>query len=176
VKALAVLAGFSLFTPTGAQTVRWPESLREASATAEENIEVTMDRSLLDFASRVLSDRNPDHVKAKRILQGLQSLYVKQLSFDRRNAYSRSALQGLRSQLNTSGWSRVAEVRSRRDAEDVEVYMKSEGKQIGGLVVIVAEPRELTVVDLIGSIRPEDLASLAGVAGIPNWDLTGASK
>ena len=42
-------------------------------------------------------------------------------------------------------------------------------------MVIVTEPKELTVVNIIGSIRPEDIRDLGGHMGIPKIDL-GTSK
>ena len=38
-------------------------------------------------------------------------------------------------------------------------------------MVITAEPKELTVVNLTGSISPEDLKALGGQFGIPKVDV-----
>jgi hypothetical protein len=38
---------------------------------------------------------------------------------------------------------------------------------VDGMVVLAAEPKELTIVQIDGPIRPEDLASLSGKAGLP---------
>jgi len=40
-------------------------------------------------------------------------------------------------------------------------------------VVIAAEPKELTVVSIIGSIKPEDLRDLGGNFGIPKMEIGG---
>ena len=41
------------------------------------------------------------------------------------------------------------------------------GSQIGGLAIIAAEPKELTIVSLTGTISMDDLADLGGQFGIP---------
>ena len=65
-------------------------------------------------------------------------------------------------------WSRVVGVRSRRSSGDVDVFLKVPGNnQLGGVVVIVAEPRELTFVNVVGTISPEDVADLSGEFHIP---------
>ena len=55
-----------------------------------------------------------------------------------------------------------------RDKENVEVYFDTRGDTIAGLVVISAEPRELTLVNLVGLIDVEKLTQLSGQFGIPN--------
>jgi hypothetical protein len=90
-------------------------------------------------------------------------------------AYSPADIEDLRKQLQGPAWSRVVEIRSRRDGENVDVFIRTENAQISGIIVISAEPRELTIVELNGIIRPEDLQDLRGVAGIPRWDLAGRS-
>jgi hypothetical protein len=82
----------------------------------------------------------------------------------------------LRSQLRSPEWSRIVNVRSKADGENVDVFIRREGDQVGGLVVIAAEPRELTVVSIDGPIRPEDLAKLGGQMGVPRIDIGGQQK
>jgi hypothetical protein len=45
--------------------------------------------------------------------------------------------------------------------------MKGDGAKAQGIVVIAAEPKELTVVQLLGSIDPSMLGALSGQFGIP---------
>ena len=82
-----------------------------------------------------------------------------------------SDLDALRNQLKSPGWSRIVGVKSKKDGENAEVYLKSENGGITGLAVIAAEPKELTVVNIVGSIQPEDLRDLGGRFGIPKVDL-----
>jgi hypothetical protein len=65
----------------------------------------------------------------------------------------------------------MASVHSQRQGENVDVYLKMENNQIGGLAVIAAEPRELTIVNIVGPIDLDALATLGGQLGIPRLDL-----
>jgi hypothetical protein len=162
-----------LFTAAllSAQTLKLPPSIEKLAETAEETVDITIDGSMLQFSERLLSDRNGDQARAKRVLRNLKSVTVKSFEFGRIGAYSTAEVDDLRKQLQGPGWSRVVEVRSRRDGDNVDVFMRAENAQISGLIVISAEPRELTIVELNGAIRPEDLHDLRGMAGIPRWDL-----
>ena len=154
-----------------AQTLKLPASIEKLAETADEVVDVTIDASMLEFTNRILSDRNADQARAKRVLRNLKSVTVKTFEFGRAGAYSEAVVEALRKQVQGSGWSRVVEVRSRRDGDNVDVFLRTENDQVSGLVVIAAEPRELTIVQLNGIIRPEDLKDLQGTAGIPRWDL-----
>ena len=51
--------------------------------------------------------------------------------------------------------------------EDVDVYVNMEGDQVKGLAVIASEPREFTIVNIVGSIDVDKIGRLEGQFGIP---------
>ena len=150
-----------------AQSVKMPVELDELSRIAKETVDVTMDSSMLRFAEKFLSEKDSDQLKAKRILRGLNSIYVKTFEFRQTGAYSSKHLDSIRQQLRSPEWTRMVQA---RDGDDnVEIFGRMQGTDMTGLVVIAAEPRELTIVHLDGPIRPEEVASLSGHAGLPKW-------
>jgi hypothetical protein len=79
-------------------------------------------------------------------------------------------VDALRSQLQSPAWGRLVGVRSKH-GENVDVYFKDGGNgRLGGIVVIAAEPKELTIVNIIGTLDPEKLADLGGEFGIPRFE------
>jgi hypothetical protein len=54
-----------------------------------------------------------------------------------------------------------------RRGEHTEVYADMRGENVVGLLVLAAEPRELTIVNLVGPIDVDKLANLEGHFGIP---------
>ena len=50
------------------------------------------------------------------------------------------------------------------------------GQQINGLTVLSIEPKELTVVNVVGPVDLEKLASLEGNLGIPELGIRDANK
>ena len=72
------------------------------------------------------------------------------------------------SQLRGSTWSKILTVKSRKASENVEVYLNMTGDQIGGLAVLSIEPREFTIVNIVGPIDLEKLTKLEGQFGVPD--------
>ena len=169
-KFVAVLL-FAALLPLGAQEIKMPASLEKLAAKADETVDVTLDASLLKFAGRFLSDKSADEAAAKKILAGLESITVRSYEFSREGQYDPADLDEIRAQVKAPQWSRIVGVRSKKDRENVDVYFKDGGNgNLGGIVVLVAEPTELTIVSVVGTIDPSQLASLGGQFGIPKFD------
>ena len=166
--AIACLAA-SLVCAWG-QEIKMPASLDKLAAKAKEVSEVTLDSNMLQMASKFLSSKDPDQAKAQKIVSGLTGVYVRSFEFASEGEYSMADVEAVRAQLQ--GWSRI--VSSKSKGETVEVYLKAASAgQIGGLFVIAAEPKELTIVHISGTLSPEDLENLSGQFGIPQ--IPGAS-
>jgi len=162
-----ILVAASLAT-VSAQEIKLPASLDRLSAKAEESVDVTLDGTLLKMASRFLSDKDQDAAKAKKVIAKLQGVYVRCYEFAEDGAYDRSDVESVRSQLQPPDWGRVVGVKSRKDGENVDIYLKvPSGNQIGGVVIIAAGPRELAFINVVGTIEPEDVADLSGQFHIP---------
>ena len=130
---------------------------------AREVVDVKVDESMLQQAS-AMGGKEPD-ARAKAALEGLKGVYVKSFDFKSPGAYSDADVEAIRVQLKAPGWSRIVSIRE--EGELTEVYTWSDGKNPGGLAIIVAEREELTVVNLVGRINIAQLAALGGQLGIP---------
>ncbi|SRR5579871_486598 len=150
-----------------AQEIKLPPDVEKLSSTAKETVEVKMDGPMLRWASKFLSAEDPDEQKAAKLVQSLKSIYVRNFEFDKEGAYSSAEVQTLRSQFSPPEWSRVVGVRSERDGENVDVYFRLENEKMAGIVIISAEPKELTFVNIVGPIEVDQLADLGGEFGIP---------
>ncbi|HEX9161672.1 MAG TPA: DUF4252 domain-containing protein [Thermoanaerobaculia bacterium] len=135
------------------------------SERAAEEVTVTLDARMLRLASKFLESGDHDQRLAHDMIQKLQGIYVRSYEFDHEGEYDRSVVDRVRSQLG-SGWQRIVEVKSRL-RENTEIYTQGRGDQITGLVVITAEPKELTIVNIVGPIDLDRLADLEGNFGIP---------
>lgn len=153
------------------QDIKLPANLDQLEAKAKEVVNITLDGPLLQLAGRFLSDKDADEARVKRMVGNLKGIYVRSLEFDGRGEYEESDVEQIRAQLKSPGWVRVVGVRSRKDGDNAEVYLKTDGSNIGGLVVLVADPTELTIVNIVGQINPEDLRDLGGRFGIPKLDI-----
>ena len=141
------------------------DHLDRLASAATETVNITVDPSMLKLASSFLNGGQDAAIK--ELLNGLRGIYVKAFEFDHENAYTADDINAVRRQLSAPGWSRLVTVDSKRERELVEVYSWREGSGSGGLAVLVAEPMELTVVNIVGPIDLAKLGKLQGQFGIP---------
>ena len=138
---------------------------------ADKVIDITVDESLIKLAMSALNEkRSINEAKIKDILTGLKGVYVRRFEFDKENQYTTADAEYIRAQLNSPGWTKIANVRSKREG-NYDVVIMSEGSVIKGFAVLAAEPRALTVVNIIGAIDLAKFRDLEGKFGIPQFGL-----
>lgn len=152
------------------------DHLEKLAAKASEVVDVTLDGPLLQLASKFLSSEEPDEKGVREFIKGLKGVYVKSFEFDQEEAYSKADLAAVREQLRTPGWTRMVNVQSKQDKEMVEIYAMTEGDKIAGLAIVTAEPKELTIVNIVGPVSLDKLSKLEGHMGIPRLDLKEKEK
>ncbi len=136
---------------------------------ASETVDVKLDERLMATTAKIFSDK--DDADIKEILKGLKGIYVKSFEFERAGEYSPADVESVMSQLRGGGWSKIVGVTSKKDGDNVEVYLMMQGDQIQGLAVISAEPKEFTVVNIVGPVNLEKLTKLEGQFGVPDLGL-----
>ena len=152
-------------------------SLDHLTAKASQTVDVNIDERLIQVAAKFLSGKDPEEVKVKEIVNGLKGIYVKSFEFERDGEYTPADVESVRTQLRSPAWSKVLNVNSKREGS-LEVYIMNDTDKIGGLAVIVADPKELTIVNLIGPVDLDKLSQLEGSFGIPELEIksTGPPK
>lgn len=133
------------------------------AAKAVETVDVTLDGPMLRLAAKFLG-RSGDERIARDMIEKLEGIYVKSYEFEDEDAYDRSILDKARAQLGPS-WKRVVMVKDH--SEHTEIYADMRGENVVGLLVLAAERRELTIVNLVGPIDLDKLGELEGHFGIP---------
>ena len=141
------------------------QSLDKLAAKASEKTQVDLNEALLKLGAAFLSDKNPEESAGKKVIDGLKAVYVRTFQFEKEGAYSIADLQPIRDQLKAPQWNRVVSVDEGKEL--TEVWMYRMGEDSGGMLILAAEPNELTVVNIVGTLNAADLAALAGQFGIP---------
>ena len=143
---------------------------------ASESVVVTLDSALLGMASRFLDASDPEQASAKKLVSSLSGIYVRSYKFDTDFAYPKADIDGVRRQLSAPGWSRMVEAHSKKENTDVDVFMLVDNGKAMGLAIIASEPREFTIVNIVGSIDLEQLHEIEGKFGVPELEIESAPK
>ena len=157
---ILLLVPSAVFAQSGRIRIDLPASI---AAKASETVDVNLDGVMLRLAAKFLSD--DDEPGIREMVRKLEGIYVRSYEFDQPDAYDRNVIAGLRAQLGPE-WKRIVTVES-RTKENSEIYVRAQGDNVTGLVVLSAEPTELTIVNIVGPIDLDKLASLEGNFGIP---------
>jgi len=143
---------------------------------ASETVSVTLDANLLGMGCRFLNGADPEEAAAKKLCTSLSGIYVRHYSFDTDYAYPKGDVDGVRKQLSRPGWSRIVEARSNKENTTVDVFVLIEGDKAQGLSIIASEPREFTIVNIVGNIDLEQLHDLEGKFGVPDLEIETSKK
>lgn len=168
--SLVVLVILGAAAGASAQDARIQTSQLDAlAAKASQTVDVSLDERLMQFAAKFLS-KDEDEAKVKEIVNGLKGIYVKSFEFETEGQYTEADLEGIRSQLRNPAWNRIVNVNSKKEGS-VEVYLMRNGNQISGLAVLATDPKEVTVVNIVGPVDLEKLTQLEGQFGIPDLQI-----
>lgn len=137
---------------------------------ASNTVDVKLDERLMQTTARLFSGKDDD-AEIKELLKNVKGIYVKSFSFEKENEYMPAEVDSVMTQLRGGGWSKIVGITSKKENENVEVYLMMLGDQINGLAVVSLNPKELTVVNIVGPINLEKLSQLEGSFGIPDLDL-----
>jgi hypothetical protein len=160
----AVCLTLPLLATAESPQLRLP-SFADLKERATDTVDVQLGGMPLQLAGWLMSDDDPDSAAVKKTLQGLKSVQIRSFQFGADYAYPQAEIDQLRAQLSAPGWSPLVQVRKRgdeagRNKENVDIYVALEDKKVKGLVIIACQPRELTIVHIVGSIDLEQIAGL----------------
>jgi hypothetical protein len=145
------------------------DSLEKLAPKAAETVNIEIDGILIKFAGSILSDEDADERAVKELVSGLRGVYVRSYEFKSSGEFAEADVAAVREQLRAPGWSRVMDVKSRGlDFGDAEVYLATVGGRVEGFALVVVEPRELTVVNIVGSLDLDKLRRLGDTLKLPH--------
>lgn len=162
-----LLGAAALATPALAQSTQWPlppAVEKELAARASDVTEVTLGKDMLAFAAKFMNDKND--AATQKLIEGLDGIYVREYEFDKEGQYSMAEIEQLRQAFETSAWTPLVRERERKSGETTDVMVKMINGETRGMFILEAEPKELTIVLILGPVRMQDLAALKGLGGL----------
>ena len=168
------LAAFALLIPAvaSAQDGRIQlEILDKLAARASAKQEISIGPESLASVAPSLVPAGPKADAVKQVLAKLRGVFVRNYEFDDpKSRISMDDFNTIRKQLTTPGWTRIVsneEKDKNGNWEVQEIYIFQRDGRTNGIVVLSAEPQELSVVNIVGPVEFGDIVALAGVLGIP---------
>jgi Domain of unknown function (DUF4252) len=123
--------------------------------------------SVLNQLDKVHTAKSPEKTAkafaAANMLRRLKGIYVKVFEFSKPGEYSKSDLESVLNQLDSGGWKAIVHVEQKKSGQTTGVYVMEEGGETVGMAIVAAEPKELTVVNLVG---PIDFSQFSGLGSL----------
>ena len=162
-----------------------PQAMDALAARATFHTDMTFDGAMLQAASQIMPDED------KPIIAKLRSITVHTFRYSAAGMYDPAALDAVRAQLNRDGWNHLVTKETHPPAEAVssattdagaasaaspvkpfdptrtDVFVRMDHANFNGAVVVVANERNVNVIEIDGMISPLDLLHLRGHFGIP---------
>lgn len=169
--ALFVLGTVALAAPALAQIAASPLPLpapleKELAARASSVTEVTLGKNMLDFAAKFMNGNDKDQAAVKQLIAGLDGIYVRDYEFDKAGEYSMDDIEKLRQAFATPEWTPIVHTRELKTGETTDILVKQVNGETRGMFILAAEPKELTIVLILGPIRMDQLSQLSGLSGL----------
>ena len=166
-----ILGTAALIVPACAQTPPSPFPLptpveKELATRAANVTEVTLGKGMLDFAAKFMDKTDKDQVAVQQLIEGLDGIYVRDYEFDKEGQYSMDEIEKLRQAIETPEWTPMVRDREHNGAEMTDVMVKMVNGETKGMFILSAEPKELSIVLILGNIRMDQLGMLKGLGGL----------
>ena len=153
------------------------ERLSALETKARDVVEVNVDGKLLDLAKRVTTKINDKDARTiGQAISGLKGIYVRVYNFAEVNQFDMADIDQIRAELNGPGWEKVANVRSKRNNQKVDIYTMFTGDQMSGAAVIISDNKTVALVNVVGIIDIDTLVEMSGKMNIPKVEIERDTK
>jgi hypothetical protein len=126
-----------------------------------ECVEVNLTSGLIKFATSIAKSKEPE---VAELLGNLKSVRVNVVRLDDNNrADTLGKIEGVRRQLEGSGWAKVVTVREQGSGENVDVHVKQQSDDViqGLVVTVISKKGEAVFVNIVGNISADKISQVA---------------
>jgi len=153
--------------PLTAQTVDF-KFLDKLADKAKESSVVNLGPEQLGLLSGLAGGEGKNFGEAAKALKSIQ---VRSFEFDGSGQYDIEEVRAFRDKVKASGdWVSLVSVKEKGGFTDIMILKGTDGKS-KGMLIVAAEPNEVSVVHIDGALDLAALGKLGGIMGIP--EITG---
>jgi uncharacterized protein DUF4252 len=152
--------------PSAAPLPPPPPVEKELAAKASNVTEVTLGKNMLGFAAKFMNGKDSDEAATRQLIEGLDGIYVREYEFDKEGDYSTDEIEKLRQYFETSEWTPIVREREKKGGESTDVMVKLVNGESHGMFILSAEPKELSIVLILGPIRMDQLGKLGALGSL----------
>ncbi len=159
------LAAIAVVLPLSAQTIDY-KFLDKLADKAKESSIVDLGPEQLGLLQGFTGEGKKGELG--ELSKTLKSIQVRSFEFDKPGMYNMDEMRAFRDKIKAGGtWVSLVTVREKGGFTDILVEKGTDGKP-KGFFIIAAEPEELSVVHIVGSVDLSSLGKLSGSFGVPN--------
>jgi hypothetical protein len=169
-----IFAATALIAPALAQTAQLPAPSpieKELAARASSVDEITLDKTMLAFAANFINhdkssnpQANQDDEATQKLVESLDGIYVRDYEFDKEGLFTAEQADQLRAYYETNEWSPIVRDRDRKTGESSDIMVKLVNGESHGLLILDIEPKEISIVLILGPVHMQDLHKVMGIA------------
>jgi hypothetical protein len=165
---LLFLLPFACHAQDSYQDDNWiPQGMDALGRHASFHTDFTFDKQMLDLASGITGDEETQRIVAK-----LRGISVHVYRYPQPGLYDPAAVEAVRVQYHDRGWKHL--VTKQSNAATVypgrtDLWIRFEHGNVEGMVLLLANPTNLELVAINGTLSPLDLLHLRGHFGIPRF-------
>lgn len=156
--------------PLSAQTIDF-KFLDKLADKAKESSVVNLGPEQLGLISGMTGGEGKNLGEAAKAMKSIQ---VRSYEFEQSGQYDVEEVRAFRDKIKASGdWVSLVSVKEKGGFTEIMILKGPDGKS-KGMMIVAAEPREVSVVHIDGTLDLAALGKLGGIMGIP--EITGAPK
>ena len=162
-----IIAAAALAMPAFAQTAQLPAPapIEKELATRASNVdEITMSKNMLAAATLFMNGKDKDEVAVQKLISGLDGIYIRDYEFEKEGQFTAEQVEQLRKYFETSEWSPLVRDRDRKTGESTDIMVKMVNGKSCGMFILDVEPKEISIVMILGPVGMEELGKLKDLA------------
>jgi hypothetical protein len=163
-----IFAAAVLAVPALAQTAQLPAPPpveKDLAARASSVDEITLSKNMLAAAAALfMNSKDKDEAATSQLVERLDGIYVRDYEFAKEGQFSIEQIEQLRKYFETSEWTPIVRDRDHTTGESSDIMVKMVNGKSSGLFILDVEPKEISIVLILGPVGMEELGKLKNLA------------